>query len=81
MRDWGVECATFNPLSGHTHILDFIAGALIQALAQGPRDEADLLSVLAGALESPVDAPLIDQLRALLAQLDEQGLIEPVLPC
>ena len=81
LRDWGAECAAFNPLSGHTHILDFIAGALIQALAQGPCGEAKLQRVLADALQLPADEPLQEQLQALLAQLDEQDLIEPVAPC
>lgn len=81
LRDWGGEFAVFNPLSGHTHILDFIAASLLQALANGARSEVQLGLSLADALELPHDTPLQAQLMALLEQLDDQGLIAPVSPC
>lgn len=81
LRDWDGDFAVFNPLSGHTHLLDYISCALLQALASGPASEIDLHRVLAEVLELADDEPLQDQLSLLLEQLDEQGLIEPVTPC
>lgn len=81
VRDWDGEFAVFNPCSGHTHILDFTAGTLLQLLADGPRDEAELAQAIAARLELPADSSLQEPLRRLLAQLDEQGLITAVPPC
>ncbi len=81
LRDWNGEFAVFNPLSGHTHILDFIAGSLLQVLADGPRTELELAQLLAAVLELPADAPLQEPLCRLLNQLDEQGLVATVSPC
>jgi PqqD family protein of HPr-rel-A system len=81
LRQWDGDFAVFNPLSGHTHILDYIAAALLQALADGPRSEAQLQHSLAVELELSDGSPLQAQLCALLTQLDEQGLIAPASPC
>lgn len=78
MRGWGEDFAVFNPLSGHTHILDSVAGALLQALASGPLSETDLQRVLAEKLGFEEDEPLEVPLGQLLNHLDNQGLIAPV---
>lgn len=81
MRNWGEDFAVFNPLSGHTHLLDSTAGALLQALASGPLSETDLQRVLAAKLGFEEEEPLEVPLGQLLIQLDEQGLIAPVSAC
>lgn len=82
MRHWGEEFAVFNPLSGHTHIVDSIAGTLLQALvSSGQLSETELQRLLADKLGFEMGEPLEASLVHLLAQLDEQGLIELVSPC
>lgn len=80
-RDWDGEFTVFNPCSGHTHFLDFVAGTVLQLLADGPRDEAELARLMADRLELPADAALQESLRRLLEQLDEQGLIAAMSTC
>ena len=82
LRNWGEEFAVFNPLSGHTHIVDSIAGTMLQTLvSSGPSSETELQRLLADKLGFEMGEPLEAALAQLLAQLDEQGLIEPVSPC
>lgn len=82
MRHWGEEFAVFNPLSGHTHIVDSIAGTMLQTLVgSGPLSETELQRLFAAKLGFEMGEPLEASLAHLLAQLDEQGLIELVSPC
>jgi PqqD family protein of HPr-rel-A system len=81
MRNWGEDFAVFNPLSGHTHILDYTAGILLQALVGGSLSETDLQRILAAKLGFEEDEPLAVPLGQLLTQLDDQGLIARVSPC
>jgi PqqD family protein of HPr-rel-A system len=73
-RQWGDDCVLYNDLSGDTHLLDEGALQVLLALRQGPLDAA----ALAIALEA--DGGDADDLRALLAELQQLSLVEPT-PC
>ena len=76
LRQWDDEYVVFNPRSGHTHFLDVAAGRLLQWLAAQARSEDELARLMAAELGLPADAAVQEPLRLLLAQLDEQGLID-----
>jgi len=67
----------FSPLSGSTHILDVVAGTLIERLEAGAAAEGELGTLLASFLELPIDASLSAEVARILGQLDELGLVEP----
>jgi len=78
-EDWEEETFLFNPLSGHTHILNLAASELLNILATTPTDIDRLTSSLFDK-DSGLDP---GQFKALLArqlkQLYEMGLIRPAL--
>ena len=77
VRDWGDDVMVYSPLSGDTHILDLVSGEVIRALLQAPRSFATLCMRVADLLQIDDDAQTAENLRAVLAHLDEIGLIEP----
>ena len=81
LRDWGGEYAVFNPASGDSHLLDIVAGELLAALAGGPLAAPALYARIAALLEVDNDRQLAESVDAILAHLDEIGLIEPVPAC
>ncbi|MET0961394.1 MAG: HPr-rel-A system PqqD family peptide chaperone [Noviherbaspirillum sp.] len=70
------ESVIYNDRSGATHLISMPATRLLQRLQQAPADTATLaaFSALEWALED--DAELDHVVEALLAELDEAGLIE-----
>jgi PqqD family protein of HPr-rel-A system len=81
LRHWDGEYVVFNPSSGHTHFLDFVAGSLLLFLSDQPRHEDELARLIAARLELPADEAVQEPLRRLLEQLEEQGLIAPTSTC
>ena len=77
IRDWEGDFVVYNPLSGDTHMLDIVSGETLKALSAGAIAEEDLRAHIANFLEVPNDATLLENLRRILAHLDELGLIEP----
>ncbi len=77
-EDWEEETFLFNPLSGHTHILNGAAVALLEILVRAPADIDSLTNKLLDH-ETGLDS---EQFKALLArqleQLFQMGLIKPV---
>jgi PqqD family protein of HPr-rel-A system len=80
-RPWADDWVVFNPLSGHTHLLDLVSAELIRALIEAPRSQASLCAQVARLLDLDNDGPLAATVESLLRRLDEEGLIEPVDPC
>ena len=81
IRDWNGEFAVYNPLSGHTHILDLVAGEVLLLLQQRPQSDAELRKRVAALLEMPSDEALATRVDHILEHLDEIGLIEPADAC
>ena len=77
VRSWGGDYVVYNPLSGDTHIFDLVAGEVLHALERGAGSEPELRQRVAALLEVPDDAALAAEVRRIVAQLDELGLIEP----
>ena len=81
IRDWNGDFAVYNPLSGHTHILDLVAGEVLLLLQQRPQSDAELRERVAALLEMPSDEALATRVDRILEHLDEIGLIEPADAC
>ena len=81
IRDWNGDFAVYNPLSGHTHILDLVAGEVLLLLQQRPQSDAELRKRVAALLEMPSDEALATRVDHILEHLDEIGLIEPADAC
>lgn len=81
IRDWNGEFAVYNPLSGHTHILDLVAGEVLLLLQQRPQSDAELRERVAALLEMPSDQALATRVDHILEHLDDIGLIEPADAC
>lgn len=78
---WPEQYAVYNPLSGHTHLLELVAGEMLVAIDQKPQTTEELCAGVAAGLETPLDHTVKTQVARVLAQLDEIGLIEPSTPC
>ena len=81
LHRWPEHYAVYNPLSGHTHLLDLVAGEMLVAIIQQPQTTTELYAGVASGLETPLDDKLKTHITKVLAQLDEIGLIEPSTPC
>ena len=81
IRSWGDDYMVFNPLSGHTHVLDYVGGLMVRTLSASERTSAELHQLVATELDLPPSDDLDAQVDQVLAQLDENGLIEPVPAC
>ena len=67
---WDTEAFVFNPASGHTHVLNEQAFALLQSLASNPSTDDDLAQAF-GADTQELRSALLQQLQ----QLELVGLI------
>ncbi|MGD2081621.1 MAG: HPr-rel-A system PqqD family peptide chaperone [Chromatiales bacterium] len=72
---WDDEHFVFNPRSGETHVLNELAGAMLRALAERPRTAAELTAEFREGL-SGTDQDVEHAVTALLAQLDQLGLVD-----
>ncbi len=77
IRDWNGDFLAYHPLSGHSHILDWIAGAVLTAVSQQPRSASWLCAHVAALLEVVNDAALASRVKEILDHLDDCGLLEP----
>ena len=78
VRAWNGDFVVYNPLSGHTHILDLVAGAVLTELAHEARSADYLCKHLGALLDMPADAALATRVGEVLDHLDDIGLAEPV---
>lgn len=80
-RSWDQQWAVYNIASGNTHLLTAIAAEILRVLEHKPATAVDLSQKLAASASLRPDEELIDQVRKLLANLDDMGLIESVPQC
>ena len=78
---WPDQYAVYNPLSGHTHLLDLVAGELLVAIDQQPQSTQSLSERVAATLDMPMDDTVRSQVDRMLEHLDDIGLIEPATRC
>jgi PqqD family protein of HPr-rel-A system len=76
IRSWADSYAVYNPLSGHTHFLDIVSGEILVELTLRLQSTDALCIRVADSLGMPLDEAIASQVRQLLVQLDEIGLIE-----
>ena len=69
----------YNSGSGHTHVLDPFAALLIQQLTEECCETSELLRRIGALLNLKPTEELRSQLQQTLWQLDELGLVEPVI--
>jgi PqqD family protein of HPr-rel-A system len=81
VRYWDGDYVVYNPLNGSTHVLDIVTGEVLKAISAGRGRTSELCRSIAEFLEVPNDSSVADNLRDILAQLDDLGLIEPVNGC
>lgn len=81
MRQWTDDTAVFNPLTGHTHILDFVSACMVRSIDRRACPQAELHQLIATELALPLDEDLVAQVDRILAELGDAGLIEPAAPC
>ncbi|NIP86632.1 MAG: HPr-rel-A system PqqD family peptide chaperone [Planctomycetales bacterium] len=75
-KQWNDDFLVFNPHTGDTHLLDFVAAAGVQCFEQEALDEEALRDRLASRLEVEPDPELSTYAAQLITHLDHLGLIE-----
>jgi len=81
LRYWDGDYVVYNPLTGNTHVLDIVAGKVLEIIMAGPATSAELCQHIAAFLDVPNDLRTAENVDAILAVLDRLGLIEPVAAC
>jgi PqqD family protein of HPr-rel-A system len=79
IRRFGDEALVFNPLSWETHLLNGVAMRVLDALAEGPRADTELVAELFGS-DPRAGEPrsMRDEIASFLGELDGLGLAERV---
>jgi PqqD family protein of HPr-rel-A system len=65
-------------VSGNTHVLNSTAAEVLKALERQAATSFELSNQLACGFDFGFDTELCQNVEALIVQLDEMGLIEPV---
>lgn len=78
-RDWGADHVLFNNASGQTHFLNELGAASLMLLSRRPLTEDELCRLLCDELGLDRDAELYNYLVDMLRNMDDLGLVEPVL--
>ena len=81
LKYWNGDYVVYNPLTGSTHVLDIVAGEVLKVIMAAPATTRELCRHVADFLEIPNDVRTAENVDAVLAALDELGLIEPVEAC
>ena len=68
----------FNPLSGHTHLLDIVTGRILKGIMSGSANLGDLCLEISTFLEVDNDDHLAKTICNILNRLEEAGLIKPI---
>jgi PqqD family protein of HPr-rel-A system len=79
-RLWDDEYVVFDRGSGDTHLLDLVAGEILQLLEREPETGGALVRRVASALDVPADPALSRHVTQALTKLQAAGLIEPAAP-
>jgi PqqD family protein of HPr-rel-A system len=72
------EYIVFNPLSDEIHRLNPIAATVLAELEAGPLSVEQLTTRLASVITIDMDDGLHSQIRGIIAQFDELGLVHPL---
>ncbi len=75
IKIWAEDTIVFNTLSGHSHVLNTLAGEILLRLLDRPASRETIADELSATLEAPVDDKLQAALDNALAELDALGLV------
>lgn len=81
LRYWDGDYVVYNPLSGHTHVLDIVTGHVLTTIMKAHACGVDLCRQVAEFLEVPNDDAVAEHVARILDVLDGLGLIEPADGC
>jgi len=76
-REWNNEFVVFNPASGLTHHLNFLAAEALSSLEARSASSDELRTRLAEQFGIAQDSPPLQMIEPLIRQFDELGLIAP----
>jgi PqqD family protein of HPr-rel-A system len=79
-RWWDDQLVVYHRGSGNTHLLNLLAGEVLDCLGQSPAGAAELAGRVAGRLDLQPDPDFLQRMEALLNELEELGIVEAVLP-
>lgn len=83
-HSWGdaadAQFVVFNPSSGETHCLNFVAALILQYLEERPYSVDALAAEIRKAIPEGTEAGALVNFAGLLQEFDEIGLIAPVRP-
>ena len=77
-QKWEGEYIVYNATSGNTHLLNATAAQALKMLERKPASVADISNQLTSSAGLNADEEVLQQVEALVANLDELGLVEPV---
>lgn len=80
-RSWDGELVFCSSLTGHTHVLDVLDATVVQALIGDGKTGEEVTALVADYLGVAADEQVRDNVRALLSNLDELGIIGPAGGC
>lgn len=76
-EEWGDETVLFDARSGQTHLLNALATEALSFLQERAASLDELAQYLATLFEVPLEEPFAAEIRRLLEQCVQLGLIEP----
>ena len=77
-RRWGDEYVVYNPLSGDSHLLDFVSAQGLLHLAEHEISAEELVGELSSALGIDADDDLVRYVGRITTEFAELGLTRPV---
>ena len=75
IKIWAEDTIVFNALSGHSHVLNALAGEILLRLIERPTNRDALTAQLSAMLEVSVDEKFEAAVDNALGELDALGLI------
>jgi PqqD family protein of HPr-rel-A system len=76
LRSWDDEFVVYNESSGDTHLLDGVAGEILQALIAAPAEIEALVTSLGAKWDTDPSAELHRQIERILVDLQALALVE-----
>lgn len=73
-QHWDDEYVVYNPVSGDSHLLDYLTGQGLTRLEEKPMTPEQLVEELSASLGIPADEALADYVQRFLNELNELGL-------
>lgn len=77
-REWDGDYVLYHEQSGDTHFLSAFAARVVECLGDEPLAEDALCQSLSADYTGNPDRTMPEAMRALLAQLEELGLVEEI---